>query len=43
MLGEAIRITEADIRRVLQCGGEPAGMTLIPERCIKGIHLINLT
>ncbi|KAL8240311.1 hypothetical protein R6Q59_013666 [Mikania micrantha] len=39
VLGQAIRITEADIRRVLQFGGEPAGMTLIPERCIKGCFL----
>ncbi|KAL8240210.1 hypothetical protein R6Q59_013565 [Mikania micrantha] len=39
VLGQAIRVTEADIRRVLQFGGEPAGMTLIPERCIKGCFL----
>ncbi|KAD6118916.1 hypothetical protein E3N88_10187 [Mikania micrantha] len=39
VLGQALRVTEADIRRVLQFGGEPDGMTLIPERCIKGCFL----
>ncbi|KAD4180452.1 hypothetical protein E3N88_29043 [Mikania micrantha] len=39
VLGQAIRISEADIRRVLQFGGEPEGVTLIPERCIKGCFL----
>ncbi|KAL8225994.1 hypothetical protein R6Q57_018551 [Mikania cordata] len=39
VLGQAIHITEDDIRRVLQFGGEPAGMTLIPERCIKGCFM----
>ncbi|KAD2392755.1 hypothetical protein E3N88_39732 [Mikania micrantha] len=39
VLGQAIRVTEADIRRVLQFGGEPAGMTLIPERSIKGCFM----
>ncbi|KAD4385698.1 hypothetical protein E3N88_25867 [Mikania micrantha] len=29
VLGQAIRVTEADIRRVLQFGGEPTGMALI--------------
>ena len=36
VLGQVIRISAADVRRVLQFGGEPKGMTLIPERCIKG-------
>ncbi|KAD4981971.1 hypothetical protein E3N88_18642 [Mikania micrantha] len=39
VLGQAIRVTDADIRRVLQFRGEPAGMTLIPERCIKGCFM----
>ncbi|KAC9222872.1 hypothetical protein E3N88_46171 [Mikania micrantha] len=39
VLGQAIRITEADIRRVLHFGGEPEGITLIPESCIKGCFL----
>ncbi|KAD3640513.1 hypothetical protein E3N88_29736 [Mikania micrantha] len=39
VLGQAICITEADIRRVLHLGGEPDGVTLIPESCIKGCFL----
>ncbi|KAD5318124.1 hypothetical protein E3N88_18070 [Mikania micrantha] len=39
VLGQALRVTEADIKRVLQFGGEPNGMTLIPKRCIKGCFL----
>ncbi|KAD2805365.1 hypothetical protein E3N88_38742 [Mikania micrantha] len=39
VLGQVFRVTEANIRRVLQFGGEPEGMTLIPERCIKGCFL----
>ncbi|KAL8256234.1 hypothetical protein R6Q59_031301 [Mikania micrantha] len=39
VLGQAICISEADIRRVLQFGGEPNGVTLIPDRCIKGCFL----
>ncbi|KAD4585787.1 hypothetical protein E3N88_23388 [Mikania micrantha] len=39
VLGQAIRITEADIRRVLHLGGELDGVTLIPESCIKGCFL----
>ncbi|KAD3336811.1 hypothetical protein E3N88_32330 [Mikania micrantha] len=39
VLGKMIKISEADVRRVLQFGGEPKGMTLIPERCIKGCFM----
>ena len=39
VLGQAICISEADIRRVLEFVGEPAGVTLIPEKCIKGCFL----
>ncbi|KAD5960508.1 hypothetical protein E3N88_11980 [Mikania micrantha] len=39
MLGQVFRVTKADIQRVLQFGGESEGMTLIPERCIKGCFL----
>ncbi|KAD4586699.1 hypothetical protein E3N88_24300 [Mikania micrantha] len=39
VLGQALRISEADIRRVLQFGGEPDSMTFIPERRIKGCFM----
>ncbi|KAD6454380.1 hypothetical protein E3N88_09086 [Mikania micrantha] len=41
VLGQAIRITEADVRRVLHFGGEPDGVTLIPESCIKDPRACN--
>ncbi|KAD5960641.1 hypothetical protein E3N88_12113 [Mikania micrantha] len=39
VLGQVMRISEADVHRVLMFGGEPEGMSLIPERCIKGCFL----
>ncbi|KAL8225974.1 hypothetical protein R6Q57_018531 [Mikania cordata] len=39
VLGQVIRISEANVRRVLRFRGESEGMNLIPERCIKGYFL----
>ncbi|KAL8200167.1 hypothetical protein R6Q57_011506 [Mikania cordata] len=36
---KVMRISEADVCRVLRFGGEREGMTLIPKRCIKGFFL----
>ncbi|KAD5318039.1 hypothetical protein E3N88_17985 [Mikania micrantha] len=36
VLEQMIRISEVDVRLVLQFGGEPEGMTLIPKRYLSG-------